>query len=41
MYRKIRNFSYSKEIKKPKKETSEDEEIKKVIKLAKKINFQS
>jgi len=32
MYRKIRNFSYSKEMKKPKKETSEDEEIKKVIK---------
>ena len=32
MYRKIRYFSYSKEIKKPKKETSEDEEIKKVIK---------
>ena len=32
MYRKIRNFSYSQEIKKPKKETSEDEEIKKVIK---------
>ena len=32
MYKKIRNFSYSKTIKKPKKDSSEDEEIKKIIK---------
>ena len=32
MYKKIRNISYSKTTKKPQKDTSEDEEIKKIIK---------